>query len=526
MDVPRKTAVAYVRISSLRQVDNESPDTQRAIIQSYADANDIEIVENGWFFDEAKSGKNADREELNSLLNFAIEYKGKIDYVLVYKLNRMSRDIESYMVAIKSVLKAKGISIRSATEPIDDTASGRLMETLLMAVGQMDNEMKAGVTKDNMRSLAMQGYWQHPPKVGYDPYKIPNESGKLRPTMKPNAMAAKVKAVLERFSEGDITKAELTRYAKEIGLHSRYGTPLSHDSIDRLLHSPEYAGYVHDRFTDYKLVQGKHEPLISVEIYERNLALMSGSKRVGEVHLKFNDDYPLKGLLMCSNCGNALYGSAPKTGSGGRSPRYHCARKACIGKVKSMKVEKVHASFEEMLHKIQPSEELLKLYKTVLIREANRELSNINTTITNLHRQLERVAQLRVEAIHKFMTGSLSEQEKNDYISNLDDDKAELTAKLGARQREQGLRESDIELAINVMRSIYEQWQRSAPDVKRRFQSMIFPQGLVYDIGNNRFGTKEISPLYRYAATEKCAEAPSNSFLVAGAGLEPATSWL
>ena len=55
---------------------------------------------------------------------------------------------------------------------------------------------------------------------------------------------------------------------------------------------------------------------------------------------------------------------------------------------------------------------------------------------------------------------------------------------------------------------------------------MLFPQGLVYDYENHRFGTSKISPFYRVLPTKKDPEETSKSFLVAGARFELATSWL
>lgn len=62
---------------------------------------------------------------------------------------------------------------------------------------------------------------------------------------------------------------------------------------------------------------------------------------------------------------------------------------------------------------------------------------------------------------------------------------------------------------------------------------MIFPHGVVYDSANRRFGTTKISVLYRALRIEKASEEASSNpvesqkyYLVAGAGLEPATSWL
>lgn len=153
-----KKAVAYVQISSAKQIDNESPETQKAIIQKYAHENSIEVVE--WFFDEAKSGKNTDRPALKELLEYAIAHKNELDYWLVYNMRRASRDIDTYVSGIKSILQKLGIHIRSATEPVvDESPVGRFMENLLLIVGQFDNDNKTQTTKDNMRSLAEQGYW-------------------------------------------------------------------------------------------------------------------------------------------------------------------------------------------------------------------------------------------------------------------------------------------------------------------------------------------------------------------------------
>ena len=71
----RKRVVGYVRISSERQTNNESPATQRDAIQRYADANNMDVV--AWFEDIAKSGKNADRAGIQSLLDYCLKHKGE-----------------------------------------------------------------------------------------------------------------------------------------------------------------------------------------------------------------------------------------------------------------------------------------------------------------------------------------------------------------------------------------------------------------------------------------------------------------
>ncbi len=525
-DTNRKKAVAYVRISSERQVNNESPATQAQAIQHYADLNNIEIVK--WYEDIAKSGKNAEREGLQELLKYCLKHKGEIDYWIVYNMRRASRDIDTYSSEVRLVLKARGVTIRSATEPaVNDTKEGRFMENLLVLLGQLDNESKAEVTIDNMRSLALQGYWLHPPVVGYEKHRIQNDLGKLRSTLRPSLMASKVTQVLERFSQGDITKAELTRYAATIGLRSRYGKKLGEDSINRLLKNPVYAGYVSDKFTDYKLIQGKHSALISSETYEHiQQILYPKNGRKNEIHLQKNDKYPLKGLMLCINCSLPLYASAPKTGSGTYSPRYHCSRKQCKGKVKSIKAVDVHQDFEKLLSRIKPSKGILKLYKTILIRETNEAIGSLNKKMKKIRDDLDSLAESRLRVVRKFTDEKIDLDEKNALTDDIDQQKLEKAAKLRDLEKMQGLREADIELAINVMGQIEKQWTESDIDIKIKFQNMLFPEGVIYDSFNRRFGTTKISQLYRCISNKKDSEESLKSDLVAGAGLEPATLWL
>lgn len=476
-----KKAVAYIRISDRKQIDGESPETQRRVIQEYADRNNIEIVPGGWFFDEAKSGKNTEREDLQKLLLFVARNARRIDLVLFYKLNRGSRDAMSYYTGIKAILTSKGIGVRSASEPmVDDTPIGRWMEGMFVLNGQLDNEVKGSATTDNMRSLAVQGYWQHGPIIGYNAHKIPNELGKLRPTLKPSAMAPKVKAVLERFSQADISKAELTRFARSIGLKTPRGKYLTETSIARLLVNPMYAGFVYDTFTDGELVSGKHQAIISPEIYHINQRILRAAtnKRSGEVHQAIDDNYPLKRFLLCHNCCKPLYASAPKTGGGGHSPRYHCARPSCKDNTKSVKAAEVHERFIALLENIKPTKELLKLYKEILLRQAIRETGNLNQEIAALRTRLDDIAEGRIAANTKFSLNQLTKEERDEVIARLNRDKLDVADELAQREQQQTVQEEAIDYAINFMADTAKLWEDATPEHRRRFQSLIFKEGL------------------------------------------------
>ena len=64
------------------------------------------------------------------------------------------------------------------------------------------------------------------------------------------------------------------------------------------------------------------------------------------------------------------------------------------------------------------------------------------------------------------------------------------------------------------MHDVKRLWLNADPDLKIRFQEMIFPEGLTFDTSTLTFGTETISPLYRYAPNKKDLSAKEKSLLV------------
>ena len=120
-----KTAVIYARYSSERQTE-QSIEGQLHVCSDYAKRNDLVIV--GTYIDRAMTGTNDNREDFQRMLKDSD--KRSFDYVLVYKLDRFSRN--KYEMAIhRKHLKDNGVKILSAMENIPETPEGILLESLL-----------------------------------------------------------------------------------------------------------------------------------------------------------------------------------------------------------------------------------------------------------------------------------------------------------------------------------------------------------------------------------------------------------
>ena len=103
-----KTAVIYARYSSDNQTE-QSIEGQLRVCEEYAQKNDILILDT--YIDRAMTGTNDNRADFQRMIKDSA--RKEWDYVLVYKLDRFSRD--KYATAIhKKTLKDNGVKVLSA----------------------------------------------------------------------------------------------------------------------------------------------------------------------------------------------------------------------------------------------------------------------------------------------------------------------------------------------------------------------------------------------------------------------------
>lgn len=142
-----KTAVIYARYSSDRQTE-QSIEGQVRVCNDYAERNGILIVNQ--YIDRATTGTNDNREEFQKMLKDSD--KKQFDFVLVYKLDRFSRN-KFEMAMHRKRLKDNGIKILSAMENIPDSPEGILLESLLEGMNQYYSEELSQKTKRGMKRM-------------------------------------------------------------------------------------------------------------------------------------------------------------------------------------------------------------------------------------------------------------------------------------------------------------------------------------------------------------------------------------
>ena len=146
-----KTGTIYARYSSNNQTE-QSIEGQIRVCREFAQRNGIVIV--GPYIDRATTGTNDNREQFQKMLKDSD--KKSFDYVLVYKLDRFSRN--KYEMAIhRKHLKDNGVKILSVMENIPDSPEGILLESLLEGMNQYYSEELSRKTKRGMHETRLKG---------------------------------------------------------------------------------------------------------------------------------------------------------------------------------------------------------------------------------------------------------------------------------------------------------------------------------------------------------------------------------
>src|SRR6266852_369204 len=170
VSTPVRCAI-YTRKSTDEGLDRDfnSLDNQREAAEAYIKSQRDE----GWqplldrYDDGGFSGGNIERPALRRLL--ADIEAGKVDRVIVYKIDRLSRSLLDF-ARLADLFEEHGVSIVSVTQQMDTaTSMGRLTLNMLLSFAQFEREMIGDRTRDKMHAARRRGKWTGGSLVlGYD----------------------------------------------------------------------------------------------------------------------------------------------------------------------------------------------------------------------------------------------------------------------------------------------------------------------------------------------------------------------
>ena len=338
--ITMKTAYAYARFSSDNQRE-ESIEAQFFEIKKYAESEGILIKK--YYSDEAISGLTSNRPQFKEMIN-NIMNNGKVDYVIVYKVDRFSRN--KYQSAIyKEKLSRRGVKVLYAAQRLSDTPEGGLMEGILESFAQYYSDNLSTDTRRGQYNNARNGLFNGGrPPLGYfidDEKKYNIDSYE----------ATIVKTIFNLYLDG-MAQSKIARELNEKGYKTREKNNFTQSSVSGILTNKKYIGiYEHGRTqlkynsTGKKTLEVKRPdeeiiinydaipPIIDKKTFEKVQKMIKD--RANQKAIKQHHDYPLRGLIYCE-CGQKMYGYTDARYKS--NSRYRC--KKCNNTIKKEALEK------------------------------------------------------------------------------------------------------------------------------------------------------------------------------------------
>ena len=326
-------AVLYLRVSTPSQVNTDynpegiSLPAQREACVHKADLLDAEIVRE--FVEPGRSAATIDKRPVFQEMMAWIKEQGDIDYVVVYHFNRMFRNsIDAALT--KRDMRKLGVRVVSTIIDLGDGPEGDMVETILNAVDEYRSRADGADISYKMGAKARSGGTLGRAPLGYLNFRDTSEGRNIGTVIFDPERSDLVRAAFDMYSTGDFSLESLADELTRRGLRTRSGRypggPVSTSKLAELLHDQYYIGYV-----TYKgeLIKGRHDALISDDLYERVQAVLN--ERRGQGLRQRRHPHYLKGALWCDRCHaigieSRMYMQWAK-GNGGRYRYFFCGRK-------------------------------------------------------------------------------------------------------------------------------------------------------------------------------------------------------
>lgn len=487
--------IIYTRVSSDEQVKGTSLEFQEELSRKHCEQKGIEVV--AIFREEGESAKDLslnNRQEFLKALEFCRKNKNRIQAFVVLRIDRFARNTEDHF-AVRKILLDYGTTLHSVTEPIGNKPAEKFIETVLAGAAEYDNAIRKQRCTDGMSTKINQGIFPWKPPIGYKCAQFKKQGKKkTEPDPPDKATFPIIQKGLKEYSMGLCSQAELSRLLDKWGLKSIRGKKTLPQLVDRILgkYLKFYAGILVNPWTNEE-VDGLHKPMITKDEFYRIQLIRSGNENKFKRD-RYNPDFPLRGTVICGFCNRPLTGSAPR-GNGGRYPYYHCYNKQCSMFGKCIAKGTLEKEFLNYLKKIAPKEKFLTMFKETVLDLWQEKGQRFEMEAKKYKRQLAMFEAKRKRIFEMREEGSYTREEFQERKEEVENEIAATKISLSETRIDQFDIEGVLTYATNFIRDLGRQWFDLSPQLRSRFQKLIFPEGLSYQ-RNKGFGTAKLGLIF------------------------------
>jgi site-specific DNA recombinase len=482
-------AVIYIRVSSEEQVENYSLSTQEEICAKEAAKRKMTVAE--IFREEGRSAKTIKgRPALIRMLEYCRKNKKDIGAVIVYRLDRISRQTTDYLV-IRKKLAECDIALLSATEPTGNSPTEKFVETMLAGFAQMDNDVRAERSRNGLRARFLSGL-----PTSFAPLGYLNQNGYV--TKDPECFDT-LKKAWELMATGTKTLRDISKMLDDQGITVKYRTgkvfKYKPQTVNRMFRNKFYTGKLVSKRYDQE-VQGQHVPMVTEEEFYRIQAILDGrnvniAKPVAKRN-RDNPEFPLRRIIKCSGCGFSLTAGWSK-GKHQKFAYYFC-QKWC-SKAHSVPQEEIEGATMKLLTQYSMSTKALDMLCGFLRKTYFQRISTLQKRREEADDELKKLYETRQSLIDKNLAGIYSDEifrEQNRVIED-------RIAVIQMTKNDDLITKYNIEAVTTFIRDKFKDLTKTYEDStlqqKRMLLCSIFPSGLVWSYPG--YLNTQISPIFQ-----------------------------
>jgi site-specific DNA recombinase len=475
--------VIYTRVSTKEQADtNLSLETQQKACSLYAEKLGYPVLSN--FGGTYESAQTDERKQFTAMLAFVKKSKQKVSYIIVYSLERFSRNDNS--IWLSGQLRKLGIEIVSVTQPIDTSnPSGQMQQKMLFLFGEFDNQLRKQKCMAGVKEMLLRGDWPTMPPLGYDAVRV---NGKRSIII--NAKGKLLKQAFHWKSEG--LSSETVR-----ALLSEKGLKVSKQHISIIFRNPFYCGMISHNLLEGKVIKGNQEPIISQQLFLKVNGVLAKNAQGYKINEE-NEAIPLKRFVRCDECGSALRGYIVQKK---KIYYYKCNTVGC-GNNKSAK--SLNGSFANILNyfSIGQSADLNKLIRKQSIATFNQlskgsqeEYQLLHTQYQGMNKKIERLEE-------RFIEEEINADLYNKFYEKYKEEKGEIEANLIKAGKQVSNLEECVDLTLDFAAKMATEWHSADYLAKQEIQFLLFPDGITYNKKTDKCRTSRINVLFAYATDQ------------------------
>ena len=471
--------VIYTRVSSAEQEDNTSLASQKKHCELYAVRRNLNIV--GYFGGTYESAKTDDRKEFNRMLSFVKRSKN-INYIIVYSYERFSRSGINGASIADELLKNYGVITLAITQELDPTTpSGSFQQKILFLFGQMDNELRRDKVVTGMKELLLKGYWVWAVPRGY---KDLNKGKATQRKLVVNEEGKILKKAFQWKAYHQLPNVEIVRRLHKMGVH------LSEKRLNDLFLNPFYCGLITSKMIPGQVIQGRHEPLISKELFLEVNNIRKEKRIHGFVHDKGNENLPLKVFAKCDKCGKNMTGYLVKKKG---LYYYKCRTKGCRVN-RSAKV--MHKLFKKAISTFQVGKEELDIVKVqieeqmaIFFKSKIDNAKALKAKLNKLKKKLDTIEE-------RFVIGEIDRELYEKFKPKFEKEYFEIEQELNKTGSYSSNLKKVIHYTTKICRNPMLLWESSNLENKRIFQNMLFPDGIFYNHELDQVRTTRVNSFF------------------------------